>query len=167
IATVTPSGDPFVYDDVSDDEGLQDPNTEWGERFYTYVVRHISGEILSADSEPVGCWAGPAEPTGVSASAVSTNHYDVSWDPPPEHVATEVWDNWDDDTDSLGDWRLVLTTEPGASGARAVMVDDDYIGELDGPAAGQTISIRVRHKTSLFGVVDVSRFVTTTVELMN
>jgi len=67
----------------------------------------------------------------------------------------------------LGDWNLVLTTEPGASAAEWVMVDRDYPGELDGPAAGQTISIRVRHTTSLFGVVDVSRFVTTTVELMN
>lgn len=164
ITTITPTGDLVTYDDVSDDEGLADPNTEWGERMYTYTARHVSGSILGQESAPVSRWAGPDSPRLTLVQAMSTNQYVVVWEIPPGGANTEVWDNWDDTNHTLSSEFFLAADESDHDAS--VFVDSEFgPGPGIGPAADQTIALRIRHRVRNFNVDDYSAFVYTAVKL--
>lgn len=151
IATVTPSEDPFVYDDVSDDEDLEDPNNEWGEQLYTYVVRHVYGENRSADSEPVSRWAGPDAPTitQLEPSIALAAAYEIRWQ--NAETATEGWVTQILDRNvTQGDPTFALVSSlPYPMQGPEVVQHSDH--------GGEEYEVQIRHAVTAFGVTDFSQ----------
>src|SRR5690606_34288513 len=151
IATVTPSEDPFVYDDVSDDEDLQDPNNEWGEQLYTYVVRHVYGENRSADSEPVSRWAGPDAPTitQLEPAIALAAAYEIRWQ--NAETATE-------------DWVTQILDRNVTQGDPTFALVSSLPYPMQGPEVvqhsghgGEDYEVQIRHAVTAFGVTDFSQ----------
>lgn len=156
IATVTVTGETTVYDTLTGGSGGEFTP----EAYNNYTVRHVTVDATGTASSIVSQWGGPDNPpTGVTATSVVAEEYDVTWTNGDPSLATEVWDDWTRPDGPVGTFpvQLAATKSAGVSSH-----EDEALGSM---SPTNDVMVGVRHKQTLFGVDDYSDFGSDTVTI--